>query len=438
MNMIKLLNGDLIAVEEGWDDREIANHLATVLDTSPYRIRILQPEKSGDDEDNDEKGEKDKMFRCAVVVEKDLVRMPCTVDKLTDYSFLEECQHIPTLRRCLKMWQENNYTDDRLLCLAKNPNNVVVDHLLSIPDLHRCDFYRTLSGNSNDRIVNWLLDEHPQQIHLPLFLCNTNPRVFEYLTTRINYGNAAFYQASQYTLFLRKVVQTREQIEWAHSVLFPSVMSERMFLIELCYNSRSSETVVDWFMDTYPTPESAYTSSFYILPRSISEKMVPYYLYYLKRYSYRTYDVMYFTASHPHPDIVSWWISEIETCDDLKTDLVGKHFRSLHSNPSDTMVDWLATGDKPFFNVYMFAENPNPRAFEMCLTELRKGWPKDSVVEEMFLLGMDARIAKFLLNEYPDECRSILAKKTDEGKYLSCAYNRLAGMDDWEEVDEVE
>lgn len=432
MTHIKLLNGDLIPIEDDWNERDILEHLSNVLDISPYRIRLMVFEESKESKVE----EKDGVIRCALVVEKDRVKIPCPLDQLTNYTFLVGCQHVPTLRTCIDRMENNpSVWHD----LVKNPHPLIVDHLLSLPDLHLRLFVHELSANPNDRIVNWLID-HPNCIFNTYFFRNPNPRAIEYFRRTIR-ADVSFRDFEKYSPFLCNVAKTVGEIEWAHSLLVPHTLPEKQFVVELCRHNRSG-AVREWFVKAYPTPESAFVSGIYTLPQSYDdEAMIPYYLYYLEHADtvhphVWLHDLLAFLATHPHPSCVEWWIRNIDENRDLSANTVGNHLRSLHSNPSDTIVDWLSTGDKPFFDVYMFANNPNPRAVDMCLEKLRKGWGKNLI--DMFLHanaglgGMHPRVVKFLFNEYPDECRLEMTNGQSRG-YLPNGFHRLSLLDDWEE-----
>lgn len=444
--MYKLLNGDLISVDNGASDREIRHQLGELLNISPHRIRFVDDKESkatNEQKANEEKANeetKDKTFRHVLVMEKDHVRMPIQdLNTLSEYHFLKRCNNVPILRKCLDICREHEYGEECVkmwLSLLQNPHPLVVDHLLAIPELHTRDFYRTLSGNPSERVVNWLIDEHPERIHLPLFLCNTNLRAIEYMMTHIYPGGV---YATQFDHFVRKVVSTDEQIEWLYRRLVPfGMFTELKLTQDLCLNS--SDAAARAFMRRYPTPEKAYEecmipeTTIRVLPRSYSEEMVPYYLYYLeqgeKRYAnagdWKTiYYILDFAASHPHPSIVEWWKRNVGKNGDMS-----KH--NIYSNPSDEMVNWL--NNQPFCCFDLFAFNPNPRALDMCLRAWRKGWPGDEIIFEQFAMGgMQPRAVMFLFNEYPNECRLILDRARNEsGKWRPYGINELAPLDDWE------
>lgn len=447
--VIKLLNGDLVAIDNGASDREIRHQLGELLNISPYRIRFVDTKESEEESEEEEskdtnKDEEKATFRHVLVMEKDHVRMPIeSLNNLSEYHFLKRCNNVPILRKCLDICREHEYgeeCDKMWLSLLQNPHPIVVDHLLAISELHTRDFYRTLSGNPSERVVNWLIDEHPERIHLPLFLCNTNVRAIEYMMAHIYPGGV---YATQFDQFIRKVVNTDEQIEWLYRRLVPfGTFTELTLTHDLCLNS--SDAAARSFVRRYPTPEKAYEecmvpeTTIRVLPRSYSEQMVPYYLYYLeqgeKKYAnagkngdWKTvWYVLDFAASHPHPSIVEWWKRKVYDGD------MGKHNIPLHSNPSDEMVDWLS--GKPFCCFDLFAFNPNPRALERCLTAWRKGWPGDENIMNMLGRGgMQPRAVMFLFNEYPDECRHILDRSRNEsGKWRPYGINELVPLDDWE------
>lgn len=440
--MIKLLNGDLLTVENGANNREIHHQLGEHLQISPYRIRFVvdtHENETTNESKGESKGEsKDNTtIRHVLVMEKDQVRMPIQcLESLSDYSFLKRCNNVPILRKCLDICRDGEYGEDSYnmwLPLLQNPHPIVVDHLFSIPELHTRHFYRTLSGNPSERVVNWLIDEHPERIHISLFLRNTNLRAIEYMMTHIYPGGV---YATQFDHFVRKIVSTDEQIEWLYRRLVPfGTFTEFALTLDLCLNS--SDAAARSFARRYPTPEKAYEectipdTTIRVLPRSYSDEMVPYYVYYLKQSEKKgekhedVYNVLDFAASHPHPAIVDWWKRTLS-----QNKLVGRHNIPLHSNPSDEMVDWLT--NQPFCCFDLFAFNPNPRALEMCLRKWQKGWPGDEIIMRMFGRGgIQPRAVMFLFNEYPNECRHIFDRNED-GKWRPYGLNELALSDEWE------
>ena len=448
--MIKLLNGDLIAVEDSTNDREICRQLGEEMQISPYRIRLFS------DEESEESKESKENIRYALVLEKDQVKMPCAIDQYTKYEFLQNCTNVQILSKCLDICRQTSYSHDAnshmWLDLLLNPHPLVVDHLLAIPELHNRTFYRTLSGNPSDRVVDWLIDEHPERIHMELFFRNTNPRAIEYVMTHVSLYTAHQFMQTHFEKFIRKVARTTEQIQWLYTTLVPSgVFTEFKLTWDLCLNE--SDAFCEVFIEKYPTPSFDYM--FPVLPRSHHEKMIPYYLYYLDKYSScimndtndtndtnKYYNVVNFAASHPHPAIVGWWVRQGEKilthhkeypnrANTLWERLVSKHKLALHSNPSEEMVDWLSN---QFFCCFdWFALNRNPRALERCLKEWRKGWPGNEAMIRLFAYGgMHPRAMMFLFNEYPDECRQILVNP--EGKSIPYGMDTLAMSDEWEWV----
>jgi hypothetical protein len=90
-------------------------------------------------------------------------------------------------------WYSMNPHDvlvDRLLAMpwndamCQNPNDRMVDRIFAEWDNIRN--YHFLSGNANDRVVDWLL-AHPDQINWYVFSQNPNPRVGEFLLAHPQY-----------------------------------------------------------------------------------------------------------------------------------------------------------------------------------------------------------------------------------------------------------
>jgi hypothetical protein len=428
--MFKLLNGDLISLDEVGEARQT---LSKLLNISPYRIQLIRPEKGEVNDDNDEKGDENVTF--VFISEKDRVKLPIPLDKLDNYSFLMECTNESVLKTCLTFCKNTNYTHPAWLCLVKNPSEIVVQHLFTaFADLASTEFYRTLSGNPNDRVVNWLLDEHPDKIHLALFLCNKNPRVVDYIMNLDTHILHQFH-SSQYSDFLRRVVHTKPQMEWAFSNLVNAVMTVSQFETTL-FGSEVSECI-EWFKERYPTPVDAYNRKV-LLPPSYSEELLPYYLHYLTNYSDEMYDVLSFAATHPHPEIVKWWMNRIDEIlavysyrDLSSTDILGRFLKELHANPSDVIIDWLL--QKPFLNKFWFGRNRNSKARDMCLSELRKGWPGNKAISDFLLNGMRVDVAVFVMTEYPEECRKLLMHCIKETYASSCMWT-LTESDDYEFV----
>lgn len=150
----KLLNGDILEIDEPQGGRKVNEIIAGVLNVQPYHILIVDGNKGINE--NKESEEHKYVFI-----------HPNGVIDLREFHAFDTFDEFRSVRGYAVSFPEDVGDND----------DANVDRLLA--DVHHFCSITGFCTNSNDRIVEWLF-AHPEHISYPQFLGNKNPRAVEH------------------------------------------------------------------------------------------------------------------------------------------------------------------------------------------------------------------------------------------------------------------
>jgi hypothetical protein len=349
MPLIRLLNGDLISIDNG---REVVSTLSEILDVFPTQIVVVVG-----DQDQDEKTEHaDEIINVMIsesptVTIKGAFRFGGIGHRQT---WLEKCCNVSILSHNLAKLR-NVFDVTGLATILANPHPVVVDYILVHlkwlidPTNHRS--FLTVFSNPSDRVVDRLfqvlkkLSVHEMVPYGGYMSGNSNPRIVAFLIAHPDLISAPSFAGNS----------NDDAVTWA--------LSNTREQAEICRN-KSSNVAVKYQMKMAKKVPSYHSILLRTAGSSSNDLLISWFLaeverQYLTASSFVDFFVPPDLLSNPHERAVEWVFAHISA-------IHQEHEHHLCRNSNERVVEYVLADPGRWIRFPQFLSNTHPRAITYC------------------------------------------------------------------------